>query len=235
MPTRDRCEFALQAIRYFQRQDYAPLELMVVDDGDDALDERLPADPRIRYMRAPPGESIGAKRNRACDAARGELIVALGRRRLVRARARPAPDRRLAAGAADITAFKAGVFFDLERWAFWRMHAGAAPAPVRRRRARRHARLPGSRCGRRSASRRRRSPRTPGSCGARCAAERGFPGSTTTGLFIYLRHGGNVWRFSCGDYLDADGWRRVDEPPLPRATERSTPTGRRPLPIGACR
>jgi hypothetical protein len=32
------------------------------------------------------------------------------------------------------------------------------------------------------------------------------------GHFLYLRHGGNAWRFTCGHYLDPRGWRPVDEP-----------------------
>ena len=43
--------------RYFQRQDYPERELIVVDDGDDGLERALPDDPRIRYLRAPRGES----------------------------------------------------------------------------------------------------------------------------------------------------------------------------------
>ena len=43
--------FVGQAIRYFLRQDYQPRELVVVDDGDDAVDDLVPGDERIRYVR----------------------------------------------------------------------------------------------------------------------------------------------------------------------------------------
>jgi len=33
MPTRDRRAFALQAVRYFLRQDYPQVELIIVDDS----------------------------------------------------------------------------------------------------------------------------------------------------------------------------------------------------------
>lgn len=38
MPTRDRRALAGQAVAYFMRQDYAERELIVVDDGDDAVE-----------------------------------------------------------------------------------------------------------------------------------------------------------------------------------------------------
>ena len=31
-------------------------------------------------------------------------------------------------------------------------------------------------------------------------------------LFLYVRHATNAWAFTCGHYLDAGGWQRVDEP-----------------------
>jgi glycosyltransferase involved in cell wall biosynthesis len=117
MPTRDRTSFATQAIRYFQRQDYPNRELIVVDDGSDQL---VPlGDDRIRYLRPSRRLSIGAKRNLACRAARGELIAqwddddwyAPGR---LSAQAAP-----LLRGRADLSALPARVFFDLDRWEFW--------------------------------------------------------------------------------------------------------------------
>ena len=43
MPTRNRADFVLQSITYFQRQTYANRELIIVDDGTDDLAQRLPA------------------------------------------------------------------------------------------------------------------------------------------------------------------------------------------------
>jgi hypothetical protein len=38
------------------------------------------------------------------------------------------------------------------------------------------------------------------------------------GVFIYLRHGANSWRFTPGSYLDAAGWRPAELPDyLPEA------------------
>jgi len=45
MPTRERPEFALQAVRYFCAQDYPNKELVVLEDGTPSLAGRLPDDP----------------------------------------------------------------------------------------------------------------------------------------------------------------------------------------------
>jgi len=75
MPTADRRHFVPEAIRLFLAQDHADKELIVLDDGADAVADLVPADPRIRYLREAPRAPVGAKRNRACAAARGEIIV----------------------------------------------------------------------------------------------------------------------------------------------------------------
>lgn len=75
MPTADRRRFVPEAIRLFLAQDHADRELIILDDGTDAVADLVPADPRIRYLRDTPRATVGAKRNRACAAARGEIIV----------------------------------------------------------------------------------------------------------------------------------------------------------------
>ena len=75
MPTSNRRVFVAQAVRCLLRQDYPSLELIVVDDGADAVGDCLPDDPRIRYIRLDRRLSVGAKRNLACSHARGEIIV----------------------------------------------------------------------------------------------------------------------------------------------------------------
>ena len=51
------------------------MELIVVDDGTDPIADILPSDPRIRYFRLTDKRNVGAKRNFACEQARGEFIV----------------------------------------------------------------------------------------------------------------------------------------------------------------
>jgi hypothetical protein len=75
MPTYNRRAFVPQAISYFTRQDYPDRELIVVDDGTDPVADLIPDDPAIRYVRLPARKTIGAKRNIACEQARGEIIV----------------------------------------------------------------------------------------------------------------------------------------------------------------
>lgn len=75
MPTSDRRAFVPSALRYFLRQDYEPKELIVVDDGRDSVADLMPPDERIRYIRLEEKQSIGAKRNLACERARGEIIA----------------------------------------------------------------------------------------------------------------------------------------------------------------
>jgi len=74
MPTHNRRTFIPQAIEYFLRQDYANKELIIVDDGTDPISDLVPQNDRIQYLRLPGRLTVGAKRNRACEAARGEII-----------------------------------------------------------------------------------------------------------------------------------------------------------------
>jgi hypothetical protein len=75
MPTANRRPFVPQALRYFLRQDYPNRELIVVDDGPDAVGDLLPSDTRVRYIRLAGRKTVGAKRNLACQQAAGEIIV----------------------------------------------------------------------------------------------------------------------------------------------------------------
>jgi glycosyltransferase involved in cell wall biosynthesis len=75
MPTADRPEMAVQALRQFLDQTYESRELVIVDAGVAALGPLLPSHPQVRYVRATPGQTIGALRNLGCAHARGELIA----------------------------------------------------------------------------------------------------------------------------------------------------------------
>jgi hypothetical protein len=75
MPTRDHRPFVAQSIWYFLRQSYPHRELIVLDDGDDPVDDLVPEDERIRYVRLEEQATLGRKRNLACELARGELIA----------------------------------------------------------------------------------------------------------------------------------------------------------------
>lgn len=77
MPTADRRRFLPLALRAFLRQDHLARELIVVDDGQDCVRDLIPDDPRVRYLRLDGRHTVGHKRNLACEAARGELILHL--------------------------------------------------------------------------------------------------------------------------------------------------------------
>jgi glycosyltransferase involved in cell wall biosynthesis len=215
MPTRNRADFALQAVRLFQRQDYPERELIVVDDGDDALESRLPRDPRIRYVRAPRGESIGAKRNRACALARGAFLAQwddddwYGPSRLS-VQLEP-----LLAGRADVTGLVTPLFLDLDAWRFWsvtpKLHQRLFRGDVHggtlafaRHVWERLSKYPDASLAEDAAFLVRAQAR-----GARLERVDG------AGSFVYVRHGGNAWRFACGTHVDRAGWIAAAEPPLP--------------------
>ncbi|MGE5301393.1 MAG: glycosyltransferase family 2 protein [Acidobacteriota bacterium] len=75
MPTFNRRRFVPLAMKYFLRQHYESKEPIIVDDGTDAIGDLIPADDRIRYIRLDKKRTIGAKRNPACEQARGEIIL----------------------------------------------------------------------------------------------------------------------------------------------------------------
>ena len=212
MPTRNRAELVLHAIDLFRRQDYDARELLIVDDGDDELQARLPDDPRVRYLRSPQGESIGAKRNRGCANARGSFIVHwddddwYGPRRLS-AQLEP-----LIAGRAEITALRTPLFFDLDQWHSWSVtdalhrrlfvedvHGGTLA--FARHVWERLTHFPHVSLAEDAAFLTLAKAR-----GARLQRLSG------DGIFVYIRHGANAWRFTCGAFLDQYGWRRTEEP-----------------------
>jgi hypothetical protein len=75
MPTADRRRFVPRAIALFLAQDYPDRELLIVDDGADRVEDLVPEDPRVRYVALERRLVLGAKRNLACEQARGDLIV----------------------------------------------------------------------------------------------------------------------------------------------------------------
>jgi ADP-heptose:LPS heptosyltransferase/2-polyprenyl-3-methyl-5-hydroxy-6-metoxy-1,4-benzoquinol methylase len=75
MPTANRRRFVPRAIECFLAQDYAEKELLILDDGEERIEDLVPRDPRVRYVRGARRQPVGTKRNAACNEARGELIA----------------------------------------------------------------------------------------------------------------------------------------------------------------
>lgn len=215
MPTRDRPEFALQAVRYFCDQDYPNKEMVVLEDGTPSLEGRLPDDPRVRYVATRAAfRSIGAMRNEACSLARGEIVAHwddddwYGTQRLTR-QVEP-----IASGEADLTALRDSVMLDLANWRFWRcqpdLHRRVfyigdvhGATMMYRRRIWEEGKFPDQ-----SVAEDAIFLEQALNGGARLQA------IDATGLFIYVRHGANAWDMECGRFGGTDGWETVPEPEM---------------------
>jgi glycosyltransferase involved in cell wall biosynthesis len=214
MPTGNRGAFAVQSIRYFQRQDYPSRELIIVDDGREDLAGQLPDDSRIRYIRIPPGLTIGAKRNRACELAAGSIIAHWDDDDWYASNRLSVQVQPIVSGEADITGLITEVFFDLARWEFWTCTPGL------HRRLFVHDVHGGTLVYRRSVW--EQQARYPNASLAedaaflRQAVQRGARVQRVANqqVFVYLRHAQNSWSFHCGRYLDPHGWQRVAEPAM---------------------
>jgi hypothetical protein len=120
MPTADRRAFVPLAIEGFLEQDYPDRELVVLDDGDDPVDDLVPDDPRVRYRRLGRRTMLGAKRNLAVQGARGEVLLHWDDDDWY------APDRisrqvrALNAAGADVCGVSSLLFYDPDGGAAWR-------------------------------------------------------------------------------------------------------------------
>ncbi len=78
IPTYNRAELLSEAVASVRAQTYQRFELIVADDGStDATVEKIAAfrDPRVRHVRLEHNGRPSVARNRALDAARGELVA----------------------------------------------------------------------------------------------------------------------------------------------------------------
>jgi glycosyltransferase involved in cell wall biosynthesis len=220
MPTGDRRAFVAQSLRRFAEQDYPHRELIVVDDGEDPVEDLVSeaaASPpsgtaRIRYLRTPRRTSIGSKRNIACAEARGEIIVHWDDDDWY------APDRLsvqaapILAEQADLTGFENSYTLELPAARFWTIH----PALHRRM-------FVGDVHGGTLAYRRALYERGFRYPPANLAEDAAFIKQAlraglrlvrlpNPGTFVYVRHGANAWRFQSGQFIDRGGWQLVDPP-----------------------
>jgi glycosyltransferase involved in cell wall biosynthesis len=210
MPTRNRKTFVQQALLYFERQDYPNRELIIVDDGTESVADLVSSNPHVRYISLPQHTSIGAKRNLACEMAKGAIIAHWDDDDWYaphRLRHQVAP---LLAKTADITGLETSCFFDLTRWQAWTctpaLHSRLFMGDVHggtlvywRNVWERLARYPSASLAEdalflRDARRR----------GARLQK---LPHANS---FVYLRHHNNAWSFPLGSYLDSKGWKQTD-------------------------
>jgi O-antigen biosynthesis protein len=213
MPTADRPAFIPLSVRSFLAQDWPNRELLVVDDGRDAVDDLVAGVPGVRYLRLPQRASIGAKRNLACRQARGELIVHWDDDDWY------APSRLtwqatpIVAGRADVTGLESRFTLRFPAGQFWT--AGSEQH---------HRMFFGDvHCGtlmfRRSIF--TQGVRYPDASQAEDAAflheamRRGhrLVRLENPDVFVYVRHGSNTWRFEPEKFPDRQAWVSVAGPP----------------------
>jgi len=77
MATRDRRAFIPEALRCFSRQTYPESELIIIDDGRDAVADLCEGVPRVRYIRLHRPATTGTKLNIGIERARGEILQKL--------------------------------------------------------------------------------------------------------------------------------------------------------------
>jgi glycosyltransferase involved in cell wall biosynthesis len=77
MPTKNRRPWVVQSLKMFARQTYPNRELIIVDDGDDNLEDVVLGIPGVSYVVLGQHDPInlGQHRNLACERARGEYIL----------------------------------------------------------------------------------------------------------------------------------------------------------------
>lgn len=119
MPTRDRRAHVPRAVDYFLRQDYAERELIVVDDGADAVADLLPDNPSIRYVRLAEPLPLSAKRDIGNAHARGAYLVHWDDDDWMAPWRLSYQVTALRSGEADVTGLQRLYVLDVERSASW--------------------------------------------------------------------------------------------------------------------
>lgn len=220
MPTFNRRPFVQLALESFSRQDYAAKELIVVDDGTDVVSDLAEGIPGVRYLRLPVRCSIGEKRNRACAAAKGSIIAhwddddwyAPGR---LRHQILP-----LLSGQADLTGLENSCLLELPTGQFWRtrpaLHQRMFMGDVHggtlvywKQLITEGLRYPTISLAEDAAF-----------ILAALRARKRLLQLPNDGIFVYVRHGSNAWKFQPGHFLDPAGWEMISPQVFP--TERLT-------------
>jgi glycosyltransferase involved in cell wall biosynthesis len=212
MPTRNRRPFVELALRCFDAQDYESRELVIVDDGDDPIEDLVAGHPKVRYLRLDGRLSIGAKRNLACESARGEVVMHwddddwYGPRRIT-AQAEP-----ILSGRGDITGLDARWILSLDTREFWtlsselhrRMFVGDIHGGTLT--YRRSIWGPGTRF--------REINLAEDAFFLNQAMQRGarLIRVANRDLFVYMRHSCNAWKFDAGRVIGTQGWLRIEPP-----------------------
>jgi len=212
MPTWNRRAFIPLALSRFREQTYPNRELIVVDDGEDRVEDLLRYQPAVRYLRSDRRLSIGAKRNLACAEARGEIVAHwddddwYSRERLEQ---QAAPILR---GEADITGLENRFVLQMPPGKFWttnrHLHRSMFVGDV-------HG---GTLVYRRSiwtgGLRYPEIDLAEDALFLRGAVNGGrrLLRLDNAGSFVYVRHSTNAWKFDTGSFIDPAGWSESQAP-----------------------
>ncbi len=216
MPTFNRRRFIRQAVRNIRRQDYPAVELVVVDDGSEPIADMLTELPRAKYIHVDQRVTIGHKRNVACEAAAGEILIQWDDDDWY------APNRisrqvsDIVLGNADATGIGVNLLLDVRCLQIWSTREREALDP--------HFGPIESLAGGTIATRRDLWRRVGGYPDASIGEDIGFlqriadaggrvVGITNLGSYVYVRHGCNSWRFDFAPEDGPPGWNR-NQPPV---------------------
>jgi len=212
MPTKNRSKFIPQSIKYFQEQDYPNLELIIVYDADSDLPEGLTHDDNIHLHKASYDNSIGSKRNLACQKANGEIIVHWDDDDWYSADRVSLQVKPIIANECDITGLNNSLFYLLANREFWECSSELTQKMLMKN-----------------------------VYGGTLAYSKmfwdnsdGYPNTSLREdadfmlkmiqngaslkkidgkeLFIYLRHDNNTWVFKTGSFMEPKHWKKVDAP-----------------------
>lgn len=211
MATHDRRRFVPQAIQCFMEQDYLHRELIILDDGSEPIEDLVPRDLRVHYLRLNSRRSTGKKRNLGCELATGDFLMCWddddwsGPDRISRQVA-PLLTRRF-----DATVLPPSYLLDLVQNSFWQHDAMGARGLF----------LHGAAWGTLAWARKwwEKGVRFPDFS---LAEDVSFRESLlrqgakicrlpNEGAYIYVRHGNNTWQFPF-ERAAAEGWRVISPP-----------------------
>lgn len=211
MPTYNRRMFLPQAIKYFLRQDYPHKELVIVDDGTDKVCDLIPSHDQITYIRLEQKVSIGYKRNLALEKSRGEFIIHWDDDDWYAANRIDYQLQPLLEKKAEVSGLDTGFIYNILDNSFWtcepRLHAMMFYADIHggtiaycKDLWERHAKYPDASLGEDAGFLRALSNK------ARITK------LMNKNMYIYVRHCANAWEFICGNFINPNGWKKIEPP-----------------------
>lgn len=212
MPTYNRRSFIPLTLECFRAQTYPNKELIVVDDGTDAVGDLLELEAGVRYIRVPPRRTIGAKRNLACEQSRGEFIAHWDDDDWYAPERLQVQCEPLLADAADITGLTNRFVLEMPAGQFWttseRLHGRMFMGDVhggtlvyRRNILRNQLRYPEINLA-----------EDAGFIQQAMRCNKKLVRLENKGVFVYLRHNRNAWQFQTGKFIDPAGWSPTTAP-----------------------